>query len=62
MGKSGYRVEAVKGHTTYMRLVSTANGETIMVGESYKTWWGCRRAAKRLANKNGFEFKEVLRG
>lgn len=59
---SDYRIEAVKGHTNYFRLVSTHNGQTIMVGESYKTWWGTRRAAKRIAAKNGFEFKEVLRG
>lgn len=58
---SDYRVEAVKGHTNYMRLVSVGNSETIMVGESYRTWWGCRRAAKKLAQKNGFEFKEVFK-
>lgn len=62
MNTSSYRVEAVKGHTNFVRLVSTHNGKTIMVGESYVTWWGARRAAKRLATKNGFEFKEVLRG
>lgn len=57
---ASYAIEVAKNKTYFTRLVSTRNGQTVMVGESYKTKWGARRAGKKLAAKNGFEYREVF--
>ena len=55
-----YAIEVVLGKTNFVRLVSTHNGQTLMVGETYDTKWGARRAGKRLADKNNFVLREVF--
>lgn len=60
--KPAYRIEAVKGKNYHLNLVSNSNHQVVMTSETYRTWWGCRRAAKKLAAKNGFEYREVING
>lgn len=62
MSKSDYAIEVVKGTKYFVRLVSIANGQTVMVGETYLTKFNAKRAGKRLADSNGFEYREVFNG
>lgn len=55
-----YRVEVRFGKQYYCRLVYRKNGKIIMTTETYATKWGARRAGKRLAAVNSFEYKECL--
>lgn len=52
------QIQLVKENKWYIRLVSP-NGQIVMVSESYYSKWNAKRAAKKLARANQFEYIEV---
>ena len=60
MSNFDFRVEATKKRGYYYRIVSTRNGQPVLVSETYKTKWGVRRAAKRFAAVNHLEYREAF--
>lgn len=58
---SKLEIQVVKEKRWFIRLVSLANGKTLMVSETYVTRWGARRAGTKLAKINGFGYREMSR-
>lgn len=53
------RVELRHQEQWYFRLVHPSNGQVLMTSETYRTRWGARRAATKLATLNNFLYREV---
>lgn len=52
------RVELVKKKQWFYRIVA-ANGETVLVSETFKTKWNAKRQASKIAQANHLPLKVV---
>lgn len=52
-------IQLAKGKKWFYRLVALKNNKTLMTSETYYSKWNARRAAKKVAELNGFQYIEV---
>jgi uncharacterized protein YegP (UPF0339 family) len=55
------KVQLDKTNRWFYRIVSTANGQTMLTSQVYATKWTARRAARRFAAINNLEYEEVAK-
>lgn len=56
--RSNLKLEVVKEKKWFLRLTNTLNGKTILVSETYFSKWNAKRAARKLAAINGFQYED----
>lgn len=52
-------IQLVHEKRWFYRLVTLSNGKTLMHSETYYSKWNARRAAKKVAKINNFQYIEV---